>query len=108
MIHKLVVSVAVGLICPLAAAQWGGFLDPNIIQQAGETAATGNLELNNLNIGGDDIDRPSRTPTAAEVAQEILRQQDMRRQQEASRQQAADWSRIERTIRSGYAAEFGR
>lgn len=108
MTHKFVVCLAASLICPLAAAQWGGVLDPNIIQQAGETAATGNLELNNLNIGGYEIDGPTRAPTAAEIAQEIRRQQDLKRQQEAYRQQSMDWSRIERTIRSAYTAEFGR
>jgi hypothetical protein len=79
--------IALGCICLFAgdvSAQWGGFLDPNIIRKAGEDAATGNVSLGNVSIDGRDPRQvkgnSGQNPTAAEIAYEIRKQEADERQ----------------------------
>ena len=91
-----------------AQAQWGGFLDPDIMRQAGENAANGNIELGNMEMDNTQIGPASRGPSAAEIATEIRRQEQREKNEAAWRRREELSSQIRAGIRQAYEADFGR
>ena len=100
-----------GLLCMLIAsqchAQWGGFLDPEIMRKAGKSAATGNFEFNNMQLDGRSQSE-RHGPSAAEVAREIRSQQERQKRQDEARAYAEQFGRVQAHIERGYAADYGK
>jgi len=88
------------------------FLDPNIIRQAGEAAASGNLRLGNVEIGEPHVggvqyvgDAP-RMPTAQEIATELRAQEQRAQRQREAEVRDAQRVRVRAAVERGYNAEF--
>lgn len=93
------------LAAPCAQAQWGTVLDPNIMRQAGEAAATGNITLNNLQIDGAPMQQAP-MPTTQEIAAEIRSQERSAQFRKQAAERDAQRARVSRVIEQAYRAEF--
>ncbi len=97
------------LVAPCSHAQWGGFLDPEIMRRAGEDAATGNIRLNILDID-DYSDGPAPTvqyrPTAQDTAATRQSHEDDQRDRKNMAEREAQRARIFNRIERAYNAEF--
>lgn len=102
---KALLLASLLLAAPCAQAQWGTVLDPNIIRQAGEAAATGNITLNNVQIDGATMQQAP-MPTAQEIAAEIRAQEKSEQSQRQFAERAAQRARVSRAIEQAYRAEF--
>ena len=108
---KAFIRAALVLAASGAQAQ---FLDPNIIRQAGETMTSGNLRLDNVELGNTRFGSPQvigvmqeqRMPTAQEIAAELRAQeQHAQREREAAARQAQR-ARISAAVERAYHAEY--
>jgi hypothetical protein len=92
-----------------AHAQWGGFLDPNIIREAGSAAASGNLRMNNIEL--DNVQtggtRGAPAPSAEDIAREIRRQQADESARAARQRLSEMQGRVRSQIATQYHSEFG-
>lgn len=91
------------LATPYAQAQWGGVLDPNIMRQAGEAAATGNIMLGNVQIDGAPMQE---APTASDIAEEIRAQEQRAQIRRRLAERDARRARVIKVIEQAYQAEF--
>ena len=101
--------ICAALLAAASGAQAQVFLDPNIIRQAGEAAASGNLNLGNVQIDNVQIGggtQQQRMPTAEEVAAELLAQQRRAQYQRTADEREARRTRVRTTIEWAYQAEF--
>lgn len=102
-------ALAALLFAVQAQAQWGGFLDPAIMRQAGEAAATGNIDLGNVEMDNVRIGPAAgRAPTAEEVAAEMRRQEQRQKDEAAWRRRQETESRVRAGLQEAYQADFGR
>lgn len=107
---KALMCAALLLTASCAQAQ---FLDPNIMRQAGEAAASGNLRLGNVEIGDSHLgssvqyvgDAP-RMPTAQEIAAELRAQEQQAQRQREAAVREAQRARVRAAVERGYNAEF--
>ncbi|RYF17467.1 MAG: hypothetical protein EOO30_06900 [Comamonadaceae bacterium] len=101
-------ALAALLFAVQAQAQWGGVLDPEIMRQAGE-AATGNIDLGNVEMDTVRIGPDAgRAPTAAEIAAEMRRQEQQQKDEAAWRRRQETQSRVRAGIQEAYQADFDR
>lgn len=104
---KPIFFAALLLVAPCSHAQWGGFLNPEIMRKAGEDAATGNVNLNNVNMDGNrNAPQEQAMPTAQEIATAIRMQEYDAQQNRKAAERQAQHARVAAKIERAYNAEF--
>lgn len=100
-----VTTAILGISPALTHAQWGGFLDPEIIREAGRKAATGDLS----DFGIEET--PSFSippPSAREIAREVENIREEKSRQEEARRQQSMKVNVNKTIQQAYAEEYAK
>jgi len=107
---KRFVCAALLLAASCAQAQ---FLDQNIIRQAAENMTTGNIRLNNVEIGDSHfggnvqlVDGAQRMPTAQEIAAELRAQEQQAQRQREAAAREAQRARISAAVERAYNTEY--
>ncbi|MCU4119743.1 hypothetical protein [Variovorax sp. N23] len=97
--NKSIVCIALMAFAIQASAQWGGFIDPNIIRESAEMA-TGSRPLPQAWLPESlpaETSSGGRMPTAQEIAIAAREQQEL-----------AIFQHVQREITKSYEKEFGR
>lgn len=98
-------TLALGISPALTHAQWGGFLDPEIIREAGRKAATGDLSDFEIEETPPIYMPP---PSAREIAKEIENIREEKSRQEEEQRVQSMRIKVNKAIQQAYIKEFAR
>ncbi|MDP3626134.1 MAG: hypothetical protein U1C47_18060 [Hydrogenophaga sp.] len=102
----LLALLAAALQANVVQAQWFGFIDPNIINEAGRMAAEGDTSLfEDRSLG--TVQQSAPAPTAAEVAEEVVRIQNNEKYYVEQKRIEGKQELIRATIAKAYKSEYG-